>query len=65
MPFLVACERALERHFDRRGQPRLVRSVRVDRRVDRRAWLFTLAPYSYYCSFVTIFRKAILRRLEK
>jgi hypothetical protein len=62
MPFLVGGERALERHPDRGGQPRLVRRVWVDHPVDRKAGFRTITPYSY---FVTIFRKPILRRLEK
>ena len=62
MPFLVSGERALERHPDRGGQPRLVRRVWVDHPVDRKAGFRTITPCSY---FVTIFRKPILRRLEK
>jgi len=62
MPFLVGGERSLERHPDRGGQPRLVRRVWVDHPVDRKAGFRTITPYSY---FVTIFRKPILRRLEK
>jgi hypothetical protein len=62
MPFLVGGERALERHPDRGGQPRLVRRVWVDHPVDRKAGFRTITPYSY---FVTIFSKPILRRLEK
>jgi hypothetical protein len=62
MPFLVSGERALARHPDRGGQPRLVRRVWVDHPVDRKAGFRTITPCSY---FVTIFRKPILRRLEK
>jgi hypothetical protein len=62
VPVLVADQRALERHPDRGGQPRLVRRVWVDHPVDRKAGFRTITPYSY---FVTIFRKPILRRLEK
>jgi hypothetical protein len=62
MPFLVGGERSLERHPDRRGQSLLVRRVWVDHSVDRKAGLRTITPYSY---LVTIFRKPILRRLEK
>src|ERR671911_581506 len=62
MPFLVGGERSLKRHPDRRGQPLLVRRVWVDHPVDRKAGFRTITPYSY---FVTIFRKPIMRRLEK
>jgi hypothetical protein len=62
MPFLVGGERALEPHPDRGGQPRLVRRVWVDHPVDRKAGFRTITPCSY---FVTMFRKPILRRLEK
>ena len=62
MPFLVGGERALEPHPDRGGQPHLVHRVWVDHPVDRKAGFRTITPYSY---FVTIFRKPILRRLEK
>jgi hypothetical protein len=30
VPFLVTGERLLERYLDRRGQPRLVRTVRIE-----------------------------------
>jgi hypothetical protein len=62
MPFLVGGQRYLERHSDRRGQPLLVRRVWVDHPVDQKAGFRTITPYSY---LVTIFRKPILRRLEK
>ena len=62
MPFLVGGKRSLECHPDHRGQPLLVRRVWVDHPVDRKAGFRTITPYSY---FVTIFRKPILRRLEK
>ena len=62
MPVLALGERGIKRHPDRAGQLSLFRSVWVDHPVDRKAGFRTITPCSY---FVTVFRKRILRRLEK